>query len=61
MTSKKSSLKASFRLMKDIAPNEILQMHSLFVRFYEHADMATFVRDLSKKTGAVLVHDQKSG
>jgi hypothetical protein len=61
MTRKKSSLKASFRRMKDIAPNEILQMHGLFQGFYEHADMNTFVRDLSKKTGAVLVHDKKSG
>ncbi len=61
MTRKKSSLKASFRRMKDIAPNEILQMHGLFQQFYEHADMQTFVRDLSKKTGAILVHDAKSG
>ncbi len=60
-TRKKSSLKASFRRMKDIAPNEILQMHGLFKGFYEHADMNTFVRDLSKKTGAILVHDRASG
>ena len=34
---------------------DVQAMHRLFSGFYQNADAATFLRDLSKKDGAVLV------
>jgi hypothetical protein len=59
MSERERPLTAAFRPMRAIAPNEILQMHGLFRQYYENADPGTFLRDLSKKEGAVLVHDRK--
>jgi hypothetical protein len=61
MSERERPLTATFRPMRAIAPHEILQMHELFKRYYENADPGTFLRDLSKKEGAVLVHDRKTG
>lgn len=47
--------------VETISPVQLHEMHSLFQRFYKHADAATFMRDLSKKRGAVVVRDADSG
>jgi hypothetical protein len=53
-------LTARFRPLHLISAAEVQAMHRLFSGFYENADAATFVRDLSKKDGAVLVQDRKT-
>lgn len=45
----------SYRDIRDISVREIVRMHEIFVRYYDNADLATFLRDMSKKTGAFIV------
>ena len=50
-----------YRKVDDISSRDILAMHELFAEYYENADMDTFVRDLSRKDGAVLVYEADGG
>lgn len=61
MLSRKRALTSSFRSVDAISAPEILAMHKLFTQFYANADAETFLKDLSKKSGAILVHDPESG
>jgi hypothetical protein len=54
-------LVARFRSIDDISPGDILAMHGLFSGYYENTDIATFIADLSKKSGAILVHEKGGG
>lgn len=46
---------ARFTPVGDISVHEIRQMYQIFQKYYHHTDLDTFLRDLSNKTGVVLV------
>ena len=52
------SLTARFRRVESISPMELQQMHALFSRFYENADLKKFIEDLSEKSGVILVREK---
>src|SRR6185503_11744730 len=54
-------LTARYRPLRSISVDDIDRMHKLFVTMYENADVPTFLRDLSKKDGAILVRDKATG
>src|SRR5258706_14767456 len=54
-------LTARYRPLRSITVDDIDRMHKLFVTMYENADVPTFLRDLSKKDGAILVRDKATG
>ena len=56
----RSPLAARFHPIETISPKELLEMHGLFSRFYENADLPTFVADIAKKTGVILVRHRVS-
>jgi hypothetical protein len=51
-------LSARFRRVDSISPMELQQMHTLFSRFYENADLKKFVEDISEKSGVILVREK---
>lgn len=51
----------TFQRIEAIGPRDVIEMHSVFVKFYENADFATFACDLAKKDGAFIVRDKSSG
>lgn len=51
-------LTARFRRVESISPMELQQMHALFSRFYENADLKKFLEDLSEKSGVILVREK---
>ncbi|MDX1589264.1 MAG: hypothetical protein R3296_10010 [Oleiphilaceae bacterium] len=46
---------ARFCRVERISVHEIRQMYEIFQRYYHHTDIETFLKDLSNKTGVVLV------
>jgi len=42
--------------VQDLRIHEILHMHGLFERYYDHGPLDTFMRDLTKKDGVFLTH-----
>ena len=58
MTPPRRKLTAGYRPLRLIAAHDIQAMYQLFSGFYENADAPTFLRDLSKKDGAILVRDK---
>ncbi|HEY0711318.1 MAG TPA: hypothetical protein VGF45_01495 [Polyangia bacterium] len=61
MTPPRSKLTAGYRPLRRIAAPEIEAMYRLFAGYYVNADAPTFMRDLAKKDGAILVRDKRSG
>ena len=57
----RGKLTAGYRALRQISAADIQAMHTLFSGFYENADAATFLRDLSRKDGAVLVRERATG
>lgn len=57
----RGKLTAGYRPLRQISAADIQAMHTLFSGFYENADAATFLRDLSRKDGAVLVRERATG
>ncbi|HVR63994.1 MAG TPA: hypothetical protein VMU50_18970 [Polyangia bacterium] len=57
----RGNLSAGFCPLGLISPADIRSMHALFSGFYENADADTFLRDLSRKDGAILVRDRRTG
>jgi hypothetical protein len=53
-------LTARYRRLRAISVDDIAQMHRLFSSVYENADVPTFLLDLSKKDGAILVRDRET-
>ena len=51
-------LSARFRRVDSISPSELQQMHALFSRFYENADLKKFIEDLSEKSGVIMVREK---
>lgn len=60
MTAHRPKLTGAYRPLRLITDEDVKAMHSLFSGFYENADEATFLRDLSRKDGAILVRDRKT-
>jgi len=60
MTTAARKLKARYRPLRAISVDDIARMHRLFASIYENADVPTFLRDLSKKDGAILVRDRRT-
>jgi hypothetical protein len=56
MSSRKKQVTARYRRIDRISPAEVLKMYAIFQRYYENADLDTFLRDMSKKTGVFLLH-----
>ena len=54
-------IKADFYPLDKISHEDIRHMHSVFVKYYHNADYQTFVRDLKKKIGAILVRKIDDG
>ena len=55
MKEKEGVIKADFYPLEKITNSDVDSMHSVFVKYYHNADYKTFVRDLKKKTGAILL------
>jgi hypothetical protein len=60
MTEEKPPLSARFRRVESISPQELQQMRKLFRGFYENADLATFLKDLSEKSGVIMVREKNA-
>src|SRR5438309_251155 len=60
MTTTARKLTARYRPLRAISVRDIDQMHALFSSVYENADVPTFLRDLSRKDGAILVRDGRT-
>src|SRR6266404_1380839 len=60
MNPSRPKLTAGYRPLRLISDQDIKAMHQLFSGFYENADAPTFLRDLSKKDGAILVRDKQT-
>jgi hypothetical protein len=55
MGKKKDVIKAGFYPLEQITNEDIEAMHGVFVKYYHNADHETFVKDLRKKIGAILI------
>ena len=60
MTTTARKLTARYRPLRAISVDDVERMHKLFSTIYENADVPTFLRDLSKKDGAILVRDKRT-
>jgi hypothetical protein len=58
---KKDTVKADFYPVDQITDQDIDVMHSVFIKYYHNADHKTFVKDLRKKTGAILLKRADDG
>lgn len=43
-----------------ISSTDALEMHTLFLRYYENAPLDTFIKDLGKKDGALVLREKDS-
>ncbi|MFN3714380.1 MAG: hypothetical protein ACK4SX_12045 [Alcanivoracaceae bacterium] len=55
MSHKNKRVVARYRAIDRVAPADVLTMYSIFCRYYDNADLATFLRDMSRKTGVFLL------
>jgi len=60
MKNNKSKLTASFKKIKYVSVPQLLEMHKVFVQYYHNADLHTFVTDMGKKTGVILLQEKGS-
>ena len=55
MTAQKSQVIARYRRIDRVSPADVLKMYGIFQRYYENADLDTFLHDMSRKTGVFLL------
>lgn len=55
MARKPNQVIARYRPIDRVSPGDVLKMYSIFQRYYENADIDTFLRDMSRKTGVFLM------
>jgi len=55
MKEKQSVIRADFYPLDKISYEDVKVMHNVFVKYYHNADYETFVKDLKRKIGAILV------
>jgi len=52
---------AKYQKIDDINPRDLLEMHAIFLKYYDNADFNTFTSDMAKKDGAVVCRDGQTG
>ena len=57
-TTKKAKLSCRFYRVSDINISRLIEMHSIFTRFYENADLSTFIRDMNEKKGVFILYNR---
>ena len=55
MSASKNKVSARYRAIDRVSPADVLKMYGIFQRYYENADLATFLADMSRKTGVFLL------
>ncbi len=55
----KQPIYARYYPVKKISVVDIQQMYGVFQRYYEHTDVETFLKDLSKKSGVILIRTKQ--
>lgn len=55
MSHSKDRVYARYRPIDRVSPTDVMTMYGIFSRYYEHAPLDTFLRDMSKKTGVFLL------
>jgi hypothetical protein len=58
MSQKNKRVVARYRAIDRVSPADVLTMYNIFSRYYENADLDTFLRDMSRKTGVFLLTNQ---
>ena len=58
-TNNNKSLYARYYPLNKIGVMEIRQMYAVFQRYYQNTDVETFIKDLSRKSGVILVRTKK--
>lgn len=54
----KNKLTTRFYSIKNVSVPQLLEMHALFIQYYNNADLETFVIDMGKKTGVFILEDR---
>ena len=60
MSNQKKKVTSSFQKIQSISILQLLEMHKVFIKYYHNADLQTFITDMGKKTGVILLHDKQS-
>jgi len=55
------SLTCRFYRTHEVNIARLIEMHSIFCRFYENADLATFIHDMNAKKGVFILSEKRSG
>jgi hypothetical protein len=58
MKNNKNKITANFRKIENVSVPQLLEMHKVFTQYYHNADLNTFVLDMGKKTGVILLEDK---
>ena len=58
---KKAKLTCRFFPINEINIAKLVEMHSIFTRFYENADLTTFIKDMSEKKGVMILKNKTTG
>ena len=61
MSKMQGVVKADFYPLDKITDDDVNVMHSVFVKYYHNANYKTFVQDLRKKIGAILIKKVDDG
>lgn len=54
----KKRLTSQFYEIKKVSVVQLLEMHKLFIQYYNNADFETFAKDMGKKTGVFILEDK---
>ena len=55
---KKHKPTTRFYTMKNVSVTQLLEMYTLFIQYYNNADLDTFTQDMGKKTGVFILEDK---
>lgn len=61
MSKNQEAIKADFYPLEKITDHDVKAMHDVFIKYYHNADYQTFIRDLKRKMGAILVRKVHDG
>lgn len=53
--------RASYRPIRAVSVGDIRQMYAIYEKYYERTELETFLRDLSKKSGVILIRRKDDG
>ena len=60
MKKNKIKLTACFKKIKHVSVPQLLEMHQVFIQYYHNAPLNSFVTDMGKKTGIILLQEKYS-